>query len=439
MHRPGTPVARTRLARATGRTRRNRRTWMTGLARAVLGSLVAGTAACSSIIGVEESPSRVDANGVEVPANAALLVDGAIANFECALANYITGAGLVGEELEWATTSPWGREYDRRSFSSTEGFYATQTCDSGLGIYKPLSTARWQADNTLKLLQGWTDEQVPARQALIATVAAYSGYAHVLLGEGMCSAAFDLGPEVMPPEMFARAEDRFTTALAAAQSAALPDITNLALVGRSRTRLNLGRKADAATDAKRVPNGFVFTASYGSAPFRRSNFVFRYINQDEGVVVGELFRTLTVAGVPETRLPIQYLGRTAVDRTTPLWVQTKYSGLAASIPIATWREASLIAAEAELGQSAVAAINALRAPSNLPLFSSTDNAEILQQVLYERRVELFLEGQALGDIRRLKLPLSPAAGAPYPGGGTYGSETCFPLPMNERLNNPNIS
>lgn len=434
MHLPGVRGARSGLALATGRREHSGRAC---LARAVLASLIAGAAACSSIIGVEESPSRVDANSVEVPANAGLLVDGAIANYECALANYITGTGLVGEELQWATTSPWGREYDRRSFSSTEGFYATQTCDSGLGIYKPLSTARWQADNTLKLLQGWTDEQVPARQALIATVAAYAGYAHVLLGEGMCSAAFDLGPEVLPPEMFARAEDRFTTALAAAQSAALPDITNLALVGRSRTRLDLGRKADAATDAKRVPNGFVYTASYGTAPYRRTNFVYRYINQDEGVVVGEPFRALTVGGVPDTRLPIQYLGRTAEDRVTPLWVQTKYSGLAAPIPIATWREALLIAAEAELGQTAIAAINVLHARSNLPLFSSTDNAEILRQVLYERRVELFLEGQALGDVRRLKLALTPAAGTPYPGGGTYGSETCFPLPMNERLNNPN--
>src|SRR5690606_13373647 len=100
MHRPGTRVARSRSVLATGRTQRNRRTWSTGLARVVLASLVAGTAACSSIIGVEESPSRVDADGVEVPANAALLVDGAIANFECSLANYITGAGLLGEELQ---------------------------------------------------------------------------------------------------------------------------------------------------------------------------------------------------------------------------------------------------------------------------------------------------------------------------------------------------
>jgi starch-binding outer membrane protein, SusD/RagB family len=64
----------------------------------------------------------------------------------------------------------------------------------------------------------------------------------------------------------------------------------------------------------------------------------------------------------------------------------------------------------------------------------------LAQLVEERRRELFLEGHRLGDIRRYNLAMSPAAGTAYPGGGgTYGSQSCFPLPDVERINNPNIS
>jgi len=48
----------------------------------------------------------------------------------------------------------------------------------------------------------------------------------------------------------------------------------------------------------------------------------------------------------------------------------------------------------------------------------------------------------LYDVRRLNLPLDPAAGIPYSTvylkGGNYGTERCFPVPDVERLNNPNF-
>ena len=36
------------------------------------------------------------------------------------------------------------------------------------------------------------------------------------------------------------------------------------------------------------------------------------------------------------------------------------------------------------------------------------------------------------------LPFTPAAGAPFGKGGTYGTTTCLPLPLAEKVNNPNI-
>jgi hypothetical protein len=61
------------------------------------------------------------------------------------------------------------------------------------------------------------------------------------------------------------------------------------------------------------------------------------------------------------------------------------------------------------------------------------------QIIEERRRELFLEGHRLGDLRRYGLTFQPASGTAYFGGGVYGTQTCFPLPDVERVNNPNIS
>jgi len=65
-------------------------------------------------------------------------------------------------------------------------------------------------------------------------------------------------------------------------------------------------------------------------------------------------------------------------------------------------------------------------------------AEYMAELIDQRRRELFLEGQHLGDIIRYGIALQPAAGTAYHFGGTYGNQICFPLPAAEKLNNPLI-
>jgi len=410
---------------------------------AFLTSGIAGCGIVDSLITVD-APSRVLADDLNDPKTAALMTESAITDFECAFARYILAGAMVGEEFSDAQGSADVHDYDRRSISPSRGIYATLTCSDNIypGVYKPLSTARWQADNILTRLDGWTDAEVTNRTTLIATAAAYAGYSYVMIGEAMCSAAFDLGPEQTPAQVFGLAEQRFARAMTVAQTVSSPSLLNMARVGRARARLNLGRAADAATDAALVPTDFVRMADYSSVSSRTENAPFVVNNRINGVTVGEAYRALSVGGVPDTRVRVVDAGRGGFDPLVRLWLQQKYAAATTGIPIASGDEAQLIVAEAAVSAgnipAAVAIINTLHTRAGLPVFGGTTATETRNQIIYERRAELFLESQHFADLRRYDLPLVPAPGTPYRQGGQYGNMRCFPLPALETSNNPNI-
>ncbi|HEX2166864.1 MAG TPA: RagB/SusD family nutrient uptake outer membrane protein, partial [Longimicrobiales bacterium] len=354
-------------------------------------------AACSEILNVD-APTQVPAELLDDPAHANLLVQGVIGDFDCALGSYIVAQGLLGDELHDGTFTASRWPTPSRTLSGTE-VYGTSGC-TGLGVYTPLSTARWTADDALSKLDTWTDAEVAERTKKIGIVAAYSGYSHLLLGEGMCSVAFDVGPELQPADAFARAEERFTRAIEAATAAGDDETLNMALVGRARARLNMGDGPGAVADASLVPPGFEKVAIRSDLDGRSRNRIAQespWSNAagDDGasISVKEPYRNLTIEGVPDPRVSVTDMGGTTVDAITENWRQNKYQSPAAPVPIARYEEAQLIIAEVEGGQTAVGIINALRAPyPALPTFASTDEAEIIAQVREERRRELFLEG-----------------------------------------------
>ncbi|HEX5725179.1 MAG TPA: RagB/SusD family nutrient uptake outer membrane protein [Longimicrobiaceae bacterium] len=424
-----------------------------GRARSLALLLACGLAVvgCESLLDVEK-PGVIPAEDLNDPVRAPLLVAGAIGDFECAFGAFVVMGGIIREEFIDATQTADRWPYDRREVSPGDQRYSTTGC-ANLGVYVPLSTARFTADDVLAKLEVWTDAEMPEgvnRTRLIATAAAYAGYSSLLIGEAFCSAAVDLGPEMTPREFFERAEARFTRAIEAATAvggAAADSIRHMSRVGRARARLNLSqfvpaKLAEAAADAALVPVGFVRNATASAAPARRENRVFSQNNQAQSVSVGTQYRNLLVEGVPDQRVRVTDANRTATDGTR-IWVQEKYAGLGSPLPIATYDEAQLILAEAALRggnpAGAVTIINALRARSSTPAYTGgTSAAEVMALLIDERRRELFLEGHHLYDSIRFNLSLQPATGTVFSKGGTYGSTKCMPLPDIERLNNPNI-
>ena len=419
--------------------------------RAAAAALLAAAVGCNEILQAD-APQLIEESSLQLPVNAPVIAAGAVGDFECAFASYIAVMGTVSDEFADAQANAAIWDLDRRTNFAQTALYSSaaaipiNTCSEFGRVYTPVSQARYQADNALKLLDGWTDQEVEGRPALIARMGAYAGYSLVLLGEGFCSAAIDQGPELTPVQVFALAEERFTRAIQAATAAggATGDsLRRLALVGRARARIDQGKVAEAAADAALVPSGFVFNARYTAASARAENRVFRVNNTTGQITVDPAFRGVTVGGRADTRVAVADAGRGGSFPQIRLWVQNKYPALTSPIPIATWREAVLIRAEAAAragnATEAVSLINQLRTAANLPAFAAADAAGALAQIPEERRRELFLESHRLFDTIRFGVPLSPAPGAPFPvGGGTYGDNKCLPLPDVERLNNPTL-
>lgn len=397
-------------------------------------------AACDSLLEVD-LPGRLPAAAIEDPKMVGALMNGIQADFECAYSSYSARAGIYTDEFEsashWFPINAWAQ---RLEVIDDHGNHDCLTTLSGTspGAYLPLQRARFQAETGLTLLQGFaaSGEDVPDLEEKLATAAAYAGYALTLLGEGYCSMALDGGAEMQPSEVLAIAEARFTSAIQNAESVGAEDIVNWVSVGRARVRVQLGDGVGALQDANRVPQGFVKYTQHESAPARRANVVAAQNHVSRQWSLNPELLDLEVEGVPDSRLPSSDPQSPGQDGINPWFQQGKYTSPSSPMRLATWEEAQFIIAEIEGGQEAVDAINRVRDHWGLPPFASTDDGEILEQLLHERRITLFGEGQRLADMIRF-------AEVPWPTGDTHSGpindeRTCIPLPLSEVLNNPNL-
>ncbi len=391
------------------------------------------------------APTLLPQDRLMVPAQAKLMVNSAIAAYECAYASYSLVEGIISDEFADAQLGAAAWDYDRRSANEYPGGpYGTYSCTDNQtpGVYVPASSARWQADNILASLQGWKPADVGASvyDSLVATSALYAGLSYSMLAMAMCNAAVDLGPSMTQAQLLAKAEERFSTAISTAGSKPnLVAVLNAAYVGRARVRLFQGNKSGADADAKLVPAGFRFDATYSDANNRRYNRIYASNLKYVYYTVEPASRSLTVEGIPDPRVPVYNTGINGADHSV-IWGQKKWTSTSDPIRVASYDEAQLIMAEAEGGTAAITIINRLRDAWSIPHYSgATDAASIQKLIISERRAVLWGEGFRNYDYQRFNLPFDYApVGASYKAGGQYGNTTCLPLPDVERFNNPNI-
>jgi hypothetical protein len=152
---------------------------------------------------------------------------------------------------------------------------------------------------------------------------------------------------------------------------------------------------------------------------------------------------IAMADAGDTRIAWVDMGRPAQDGVLRFIRQNKYKGWADGERFASGLEAQYIKVEAD-GNAAdmLAFINARRAVGKqTPIAATTDMTDLLRELMEQKTRDFWLEGRRVGDLRR-----NPAA-VPYvlqPGNtyyktavGDVSTQTCWPVPFNEKNNNPN--
>src|SRR5439155_10712986 len=410
-----------------------------GAALTVLGAGL-GLGACSNILDVDY-PGRIPAGQIDNPTLAPVLVNSVIGDFECAYNNYFAGSSIHSDEFESANSNGELAGWGERGVTSNDDDYAVGGCENGritgsgnssaFGIWVPMQTARYQAEDVYTRLNGWTDAQVPSRTSLLATVRAYGGYVYALMGETFCAVSFDKGSRQEPSAALALAEQRLAEAITLAQQAGNTGILNLARVGLARTKIDLKKWSEAQTLAAQVPEGFEKFADRGTENDRRSNKLYYFATVQAAYVVADAYRAI---GTVDPRVQVADAHKGAFNPTIELWVQLKYRAMADPIRLASYREAQLLLAEAKARQGdvpgALAILNARRAQVGLGALTAGSPPEAVSAVIEERRRELVFEGaHRLNDLLRSGTPWK--VGANTYTGRPYGSTTCFPYPTKE--------
>jgi len=385
-------------------------------------SALVGAMACGGVLDVENERdiSSEDLNSPEaVPA----IIAGVAGDFS---AVYMLGALVTGysaNELQHVGSATGWREL--------EDGYADNQGSAGT-FFNNAARALFVADNAAErftTLLPNADSRVEMARARL-----YGGFTLLLLADNFCRVTIAGGAPLTPAQTYEQAEARFTQALAVAQKGNLVPQQQAALAGRARARLMRGSFAGARDDAKQVTQGFRLTAAYSENSARENNEIalstVRSIRK-EGSVHPVYYNDARFTSDSRTRFLNRGPAEKGADAIRQFVEQMKYPARGAPAAIATWQQARLIEAEAELRLGnvtrAVELINVVRTAATLPVYTgSTASADVLRQLMYERAAEMWLEAQRFNDLRRTNDPF------------LTGRAACYPLSFAEEQSNPNI-
>lgn len=390
--------------------------------------------ACGGLLDVDNESDILDVD-LSTPAAIPPIVNGVAADFGVLYSNVALAVGQAAFEL-WHTGS---HGHDRET---DEGFLDRPSSDGNTG-YNNASRAYWVSkDAQRRIIDAWGD---PDSHVETAQVLVWGGYTLHVLADNWCAATFDGGDAVSPDQVRQMAADDFTRAINIARATNSRVWELRAIAGRARARLLLGDYPGAIADAGLIPQGFSFMFPYSSNNSREYNAYADHTRDQyrrETGVHPKFFADQRYLNDPRT--PMKDWGPNAVGPdAVRRWVeQEKYPDRNSPMAISTWQEVRLIEAEAEIRREvdlprAVALINEVRTHWGLAAYSGPVTREaVMDQLRYERSAELWLQGQALLDLRRFDDPSLKVA--PGRGGGAERGK-CWQIGQSEWLTNRRIN
>jgi hypothetical protein len=447
---------------------RNRTLWRLGAGRAAVAAAAILLSACSvdKVLRVPD-PDVSRPGDITGPAGLPTLLAAAVGDFQVAFAGTGSGGdeglvnmtGLFTDEFSFTETFPTRVQVDKRSIDRNNSTMSN--------IYFEVERAR---QSTFRAESAYA--KLAPTDSLYAEALALEGYSAILIAETYCSGvpitkldasgAIIPGQPITTQQWLDSALDRFTRAMTVAKASQSTYLTNLARVGTARALIfkSKANLAAAADTVKAVPAGFQYIIFSSANTVRQNNGVFelqwlegRWTQANNEGTNGLPFRSAA-----DPRTPFQNLGL-GFDNSRTVFGSLKYSSRDASTVLASYTEAQLIIAEAQLAAGNYAGaggtleiLNNLRANSGLtlaPLAPAATQQDQVLQVFRERAFWLYLTAHRLGDLRRLSRPAPSGYGlnseSVFPtgnytgrGGGVYGPDVNFPIPIEESNANPNV-
>ena len=361
--------------------------------------------------------------------------------------------GLLTDELQNTETFPTRTEVDRRH---------TQVSNATMrDIWFNAHLARVSAQRAAGAFAAYGPDD-PSR----SEVESLQAYSILLLAEDFCSgvplstvdtatAQVQYGDPMTTQALLQVANDTFT--FAASLPSADLDRQYLAAVGRARTLQSLGRShlAEAASLVEAVPTTWTYKILHSRNSQRQWNGVYEFMWL-EGRWVESNVEGLN--GLPyrdDPRNPTLFAAGGTFDQRDDFYGTLRYAAPDSSTILASGIEARLIEAESALQANDVvtflAKLNEVRATSGIagltPL-SDPGTVTARENLLFSERGQwLYLTAHRLGDLRRLarstanggygRDPESVFPTGLWFRGGGYGTDTNFPIPIEE-LNNPQV-
>jgi hypothetical protein len=257
-------------------------------------------------------------------------------------------------------------------------------------------------------------------------------------------------------ELFERAIALFDTAYSYGKDSV--PIATLARVGKGRALLALGRYADAAAAVTDVANDAKYTLEFSSLTGGEKFWVDEFIGAAQGMNGYRVFSPEGMNGIKwaadypinqDPRVPLSQISDSLFANPVR---EKKYVVPSLHLILANGIQARMIEAEAQLQPANapqgpwLATLNAARATVGLgPLTDPGTAAERVDLLFRERGFWFYLNGQRLGDWRRLvrnygRLKEKVYTMGPHPGNHfsypTYGNEFVFSPPTTEQQYNP---
>jgi len=406
-------------------------------------------AACSDLTDIKNT-GIVQPESENNAVGAAAFYAGATQKFVAATQNSIMFTGLFTDEwIDGTNGGVFGYLDARRAQTSV-----VQTGQELTDYSNALIAVRFATEALLKY--------APKPGSRVAQMYSYSGYLELFLAEQFCNGipfgnidfngTVTHGAGITTAETYARAIAHFDSAIAVSDSAR---VTNLALLGKGRALVGLGKFAEAAAAVAAVPTNFVYNLDINAAVAGNQNtlYTFGTLNKRTGVSPGANgINGINWVGAADPRVRVQANGK-ALDGIQDVFTYLPFNGLGAPVPIATGIAARLIQAEAALqannndaattGTGWLGILNTLRTsgitPAMTPLADPGSFAARVDLLFRERAFWLYLTANRMPDMRRLVRQYGRAENTVFPTGTykdnlPYGTEVNFVAPTLEGPN-----